>query len=72
MKIKNKVLRLRDNITENIDYLSKEYQTTYDILDELNKIIKFDMSHSLIFQWWVENEDSINIINELIEKLEEI
>ena len=68
---KTEIWKLKDNITENIDYLSTEYQTTYDILSDLNRMISFDISHSMIFQWWIENEDSINTINDLIGKLEE-
>ena len=70
MTIKSKVLRLKNNIENNIDYLSTQFQTTYDILSELNRITNFEMSHSLMLQWWVNNEDSIIIINELIEKVE--
>ncbi len=71
MRIKSKVLRLKNNIENNIDYLSNEYHNTYDILSELNRITNFQMSHSLMLQWWVNNETSIDIINELIEKIEE-
>ena len=66
MRIKSKVLRLKNNIENNIDYLSNEYHNTYDILSELNRITNFQMSHSLMLQWWVNNETSIDIINELI------
>lgn len=66
---KTEIWKLRNNIIENIDYLSTEYQTTYDILSDLNRIISLDMSHSMIFQWWSDNEDSIDIINKLIEKV---
>ena len=68
--MKYEVSKLRDTIFDNIDYLSTEYQPTNDILSQLNRMINWDSSHSLIFQWWVKNEDSINTINELLEKIE--
>ena len=68
---KTEIWKLRDTISKNIDYLSTEYQTTYDMLSDLNRMISFDMNHSMRFQWWVNNEDSINIINELLQKLED-
>jgi len=70
MMMKYEVSKLRDTIFDNIDYLSTEYQPTNDILSQLNRMINWDSSHSLIFQWWVKNEDSINTINELLEKIE--
>ncbi|MEA3288651.1 MAG: hypothetical protein U9Q04_00605 [Campylobacterota bacterium] len=39
--MKTKITTLRDNITQNIDYISKEYQTVYDILGDLNRIMRF-------------------------------
>ena len=66
MRIKSKVIKKKNNIENNIDYLSNEYHNTYDILSELNRITNFQMSHSLMLQWWVNNETSIDIINELI------
>lgn len=71
MMMKYEIMKLKENISQHIDYLSTEYQSTNDILSELNRMINWDMSHSMMFHWWVNNEDSINIINELIEKLEE-
>jgi len=68
MTMKFKITKLRDNISANIDYLSTEYYLVNDILLELNRLINWDMSHSLMLQWWCENEDSINTINELLEK----
>ncbi|MEA3512681.1 MAG: hypothetical protein U9R37_03675 [Campylobacterota bacterium] len=68
--MKYKITTLRDNITKNIDYISKEYQTVYDILDDLDRIMSFDLSYCNMFQWWVENEDSINTINEILERKE--
>jgi len=68
---KMEIWKLRNTIEENIDYLSTQFKTTYDILSDLNRMISFDMDHSMIFQWWINNEDSINIINELIEGKEE-
>ena len=64
--IKIEILKLRDNIVKNKEYLSNEYQSTSDILSELNRMIHWDMSHSMMFQWWCNNEASINIINELL------
>lgn len=71
MMMKSKVSTLRDKIVKNKEYLSNEYQSTSDILYELNRMIHWNMSHSMMFQWWCNNEDSINIINELLQKLEE-
>lgn len=70
MMMKYEIMKLKENISQNIDYLSTEYQSTNDILSELNRMINWDMSHSMMFHWWVDNEDSINIINELLEKTE--
>lgn len=64
MTMKFKITKLRENISANIDYLSTEYY----LVIELNRSINLDMSHSMMLQWWRNNEDSINIINELLEK----
>lgn len=66
--MKSKIIKLRENISDNIDYLSTEYYLVNDILLELNKMIDWDMGHSVMFQWWCNNEDAINIINQLLEK----
>lgn len=68
---KIKIWELRNKIVQNIDYLSTKYQKTNDILYDLNRIISLDMSHSLMFQWWCENEESIDTINNLLQMLEE-
>ena len=68
MRIKSKIMKLRENTSANIDYLSTEYYLVNDILLELNRMIDWNMGHSMMFQWWCNNEDSINIINELLEK----
>jgi len=65
--LKYKLISLRNNIIENIDFISKEYPIIYDISDELNRIIGLNMSHSLMFQWWVENEDKVIKINQILE-----
>lgn len=62
------IVNLRDKVIENINYLSDEYKMIYDILNDLNRLINLDMEHSFILQWWVENEESIEEINKLIEK----
>ena len=71
MLIEYEILQLRENIIQNIEYLSTEYKLTNDILSELNRIISLEMSRSMMFYWYVENEESINIINELLKKLED-
>ena len=68
---KMEIWKLKNNIENNIDYLSTQFQTTYDILAEINRIISLDMNHSKIFDWWIDNKDSINIISELIHSKEE-
>ena len=68
MTMKFKIIKLKENISVNIAYLSTEYYLVNDILLELNKMIDWKMSHSMMLQWWCDNEDSINIINELLEK----
>lgn len=69
MPVKKNIIKLRENIALNINYLSSQYEISNKILSDLNRIISLDMSSSLMFQWWVENENSINIINELLEDL---
>lgn len=66
-----KAINLRDKIIENREYLFENYQPTCDILYDLNKIITLQMSNSMIFQWQVENENSIEEINRLLEMIEE-
>jgi len=68
MRMKNKILTLRDDILDNKRYLTDEYKSTHDILLELTKIINWDMSHSLILYWWTENEDKIDTIYKLLER----
>ena len=63
-----KVITLRDKIENNIDYLLMEYSTVDNILTDLNKIINLGLSYSNIFQWWCENEDKIDTINEILER----
>jgi len=72
MNMKYEVMKLKDSISQNIEYLSTEYHLTNDILSELQRMENFDLSHSMMFQWWVENENSINTINKLLEELENI
>lgn len=67
---KNKLWNLKNNITANIDYLSTEYQATHDILTELDNMINLDIDNSIVFQWWIKNENSINTINKLLKRLE--
>lgn len=69
MPVKKNIIKLRENIALNINYLSSQYEISNKILSDLNRIISLDMSSSLMFQWWVGNENSINIINELLEDL---
>ena len=66
--MKTKIINLRDEIVDNIGYLSNEYQTTNDILYDLNMIVNFEFTYSNMFQWWYENEDKIDIINELLKR----
>ncbi len=68
MTMKFKIIKLKENISANIDYLSTEYYLVNDILLELNRMLDWNMSHSMMLQWWCDNEDSINIINQLLEK----
>lgn len=68
MTMKFKIMRLKESISLNIDYLSTEYYLVNDILLELNRMIDWNMGDSVMFQWWCNNEDSINIINQLLEK----
>jgi len=70
MIIKYEVMKLKDSISENIEYLSTKYHLTNDILSELQRIENLDMSRRMMFQWWVDNEESINTINQLLEELE--
>lgn len=63
-------MQLRDKISQNFDYLSSEYHPTNDILHELDRMIQLDMQHSLVLSWWVQNEESISTINQLLEGLE--
>lgn len=57
---KQRTIKLRDIISE----ISNEINDidVEKFLRELNSIINMDMSHSLIFQWWINNENTINII----------
>lgn len=70
-RMKIKVRTLRDDILDNVDYLSEKHQQTNDILHDLNRMLHLDMSHTLMFLWWDENENSINTINELLKKVEQ-
>ncbi len=68
---KKEIVTLRNKIEKHFDYLSSEFQLTSEVLFTLNKMIHLDMNHSMIFQWLCENEASIDIINELLERLKE-
>lgn len=67
--MKATLINLRDNIHKNLDYLSQEYQLTHNILEDLENMINYNMSNSLIIQWYINNEYAINIINDLIDKV---
>lgn len=71
MQMDYKILQLRADIIENIDYLSSQFQLTNVILSDLNNLItSSDTNCYMMFIWWSENEDSIKIINNLLKKLE--
>jgi len=70
MIMKYEIMKLKEKILQNIDYLSTEYHQTNDILSELIKIIHWDMSNNTMFHWWVAHEDSIITINKLLKELE--
>lgn len=64
--LKHKIYKLKDDILNNKENLAKHISTIEIFLSELNWIISSDMSHSLMFQWWVNNEQTIeNIYNQL-------
>lgn len=65
------VLNLRKNMVSNMDYLKSNYPLIDEILVDLDRIINLDMSHSDIFYWWYDNEDSINTIDQLIKNIKE-
>jgi hypothetical protein len=69
MTMKYEIIKLIENISENIDYLSSKYDPTEDILYELTRMINLNMSNSMMFQWYAENEESINKINSLLDEL---
>jgi len=66
--MKIKLIDLRDSITNNVEYLSQEYPYTNDILEDLYRVIYFELSYSSMYQWWIENEDKIDIIHKLLER----
>jgi len=66
--LKYEIITLQSNIIENIDYIEKEFPMVREILSEINWNLLINMQHSLLFQWWVNNEESINTINEILKK----
>jgi len=66
--LKYEITTLQSNIIENIDYIEKEFPMVSEILSEINWTLSINMQHSLLFQWWVQNEESINTINEILKK----
>lgn len=68
--MKTTAIELKNSIIKNIDYLSTEYQMTTMILEDLESMINYNMSSSYIVQWWINNLESIKIINRLIKEIE--
>ena len=65
--MKDTIINLKDSIQDNIDYLSKHYQTTFDILNEMEVMLKFDATPQLMIQWYTENKTPIETIEELLQ-----
>lgn len=63
-------MSLRNSIIKNLDFISEKYDNIHSILTDLERMIHLDMQHSLMLQWWCENESQIDIINEILQRKE--
>ncbi len=66
--MKTKVITLKENIENNIDYLLMEYSTVDSILTDLNMILEMKMTDDKIDEWFELNSYIIKTINEILEK----
>lgn len=62
MAIKTEILKLKEKIEQNIDFLMENYQATDNFFQDLSIMINLNLSDSYIVKWWFENEHHINTI----------
>ena len=66
--MKTKVITLKENIENNIDYLIMEYSTVDSVLTDLNMILEMKMTDDKIDEWFELNSYIIKTINEILER----
>ena len=70
--MKIEIIKLKNIINENIDYIISKYPTVNLILNQIDLLLEHNVSDEMILKWFKSNESSIRIINEYIERTQKV
>jgi len=66
--MKTKIINLKKTILKDVDFITRTYPNTEDILYQINMILDNNMDDDKIDEWFISNKYTIDIINEILER----